>query len=144
MIYDLRNESIVPSFKKRVEECISKGYTVEIIRKSPQRSLAQNSYLHLILAHFACEYGCSIDEAKIDFFKRTCNKDLFEEPFTNKQGKQLVRLRSSSALTTAEMTTAIERFRNWSSSVGIYLPAPNEKEFLMHVLNEMETNATFL
>jgi len=43
-------------------------------------------------------------------------------------------LRSSAEISKAEMTEAIERFRNWSSVVAsIHLPAPNEHEFLKHI-----------
>jgi hypothetical protein len=54
-------------------------------------------------------------------------------------------LRSTAELTTAEMTTAIERFRNWSSAVaGIYLPSANEQEFLIHCKQIIEENKEFI
>jgi hypothetical protein len=43
------------------------------------------------------------------------------------------------------MTTAIERFRNWSSAVaGIYLPSANEQEFLIHIRQIVEENKEFI
>ena len=64
---------------------------------------------------------------------------------TNKKGKIIKTLRSSSELSTGEMTLAIERFRNYSSAqAGIYLPSPNENEFLLHIQQEIEKDKEFL
>jgi len=63
----------------------------------------------------------------------------------NKRGQEVVRLRSSRDLDTAEMTTAIERFRNWSSAVaGLYIPSPNETDALFEAQRQMEAYAEFL
>lgn len=116
----------------------------EIIRKSPNRTLSQNAYLHLLLSFFGCEYGCSKEEAKVDFFKREVNLSIFC-PNGEKRKDGQPKLRSSADLSTAEMTTAIERFRNWSISVAeIYLPAPNENQFLIHIQQEIERNKEFI
>lgn len=43
------------------------------------------------------------------------------------------------------MTTAIQRFRNWSSmEAGIYLPEPSDQEFLDHIQNEIERHKEYL
>ena len=114
---------------------------MEVKKKLPNRTLAQNSYLHLLLGYFGSEYGCSLDEAKIDFYKRTCNRDLFERKMVNKKGNEVTYLRSSAELTTGEMTLSIDRFRNWSASVaGIYLPAANEHQMLIYAQLEIQRN----
>ena len=131
MLFDLKNEFQIPKFKEYVNKLFSERAVVEVKKKLPNRTLAQNSYLHLLLGYFGSEYGCSLDEAKIDFYKRTCNRDLFERKTVNKKGKEVTYLRSSAELTTGEMTLSIDRFRNWSASVaGIYLPAANEQQML--------------
>lgn len=145
MIFDTKNEYDKAESKEYYKKLVDKGAVIEILEKRMNRTLSQNSYLHLILGFFACEYGSSLDEVKIDFFKRICNKDLFEERITNKFGKEVVRLRSSRDLDTKEMTDAIERFRNWSSSVaGIYLPSPNEKEYLVYLAKEVERHKHYV
>ena len=107
--------------------------------------MSQNSYLHLLLGFFGSEYGCSLDEAKIDFYKRTCNRDLFERTKVNKKGIEVTYLRSSAELSTGEMTLSIDRFRNWASSVGgIYLPAANEHQMIIYAQQEIERNKGFL
>ena len=141
MIYNLTNEYEVPKFKEKVAKLLSEQATVELKKVYPKRSLAQNNYLHLLLGYFGSEYGLSIEEVKLDIFKRTCNPDLFKRSGTNKKGLRVEFLRSTAELSTAEMTTAIERFRNWSSAVaGIYLPSANEQEFLIHIRQVIEEN----
>ena len=90
---------------------------VEVKKKLPNRTLAQNSYLHLLLGYFGSEYGCSLDEAKIDFYKRTCNRDLFERKMVNKKGKEVTYLRSSAELTTGEMTASVIGVHQWQASI---------------------------
>lgn len=145
MIYNLTNEFEVPKFKEKVAKLLSEGATVELKKVYPKRSLAQNNYLHLLLGYFGSEYGLSIEEVKLDIFKRTCNPDLFKRSGTNKKGLRVEFLRSTAELSSAEMTTAIERFRNWSSAVaGIYLPSANEQEFLTHVKQVIEENKEYI
>lgn len=115
------------------------------IRRKAHRTLSQNSYLHLLLGYFGSQYGCSLDEVKIDIYKRTCNRDLFERKAVNKVGKEVTFLRSSAELTTAEMSLSIDRFRNWSASVaGIYLPDVNESQMLIYAQQEIERNDEFI
>ncbi len=145
MIFNLKNPYEKESFKEYANKLYKAEEVVELKKKLPNRTLAQNSYLHLLLGFFASEYGCSLDEVKLDFFKREVNKDIFQRRVINKQGKEVTTLRSTSDLETSEMTTAIERFRNWSSAVaGIYLPSANEKGFLVHIQQEIERNKVFI
>lgn len=145
MIFDLRNEYQVPKFKEYVNKLFLAKAVVEVKKKLPNRTLAQNSYLHLLLGYFGSEYGCSLDEVKIDFYKRTCNRDLFERKAINKKGKEVTFLRSSAELSTGEMTLSIERFRNYSSSIaGIYLPAANEHQMLIYAQQIIEYNREFI
>lgn len=145
MIFDPNNPFDVVKAREYLNSLFGRGALVEIKRKAPRRSNAQNNYLHLILGYFASEYGCSMEEAKIDFFKRECNRELFERDGVNKQGKGVTYLRSSKDLSSAEMSLATERFRNWSSAVAnIYLPAPNEEQFLAHCMKMIEENREYI
>lgn len=145
MIFNLSNEFEHERFKEYVNKLYKGKAIVEVKKRLPNRSSSQNRYLHLLLGFFACETGYSLDEVKVDFFKRLCNKQIFEETKVNKKGYEVKSLRSSSTLSTGEMTTAIERFRNWSSSErGIYLPSPNEHQFLVYIEQEIERNKEFI
>ena len=145
MIFNLNNPYEADKFKEYVNRMYQQKSVVEVKKKLPNRTLAQNSYLHLLLGYFGSEYGCSLDEAKIDFYKRTCNRDLFERKTVNKKGQEVIYLRSSAELTTGEMTLSIDRFRNWSASVaGIYLPAANEHQMLIYAQQEIKRNQEFI
>ena len=145
MIFDLNNEYQIPKLKEYVKKLIANKAVIEVKKKLPNRTITQNNYLHLLLGYFGSEYGCSLDEAKIDFYKRTCNRDLFERKAINKKGKEIIYLRSSAELSTGEMALSIDRFRNFSSSeAGIYLPSPNEREFLIYIKQEIENNKGFI
>lgn len=143
-LYDLNNEFDREKFQARVDALLHDREKVELTKKHPPRSLAQNSYLHLLLGYFASEFGYSIEEVKTRFFKEECNRDIFEYDYVNRRGQTVKRLRSSSALDTAEMTTAIERFRNLSASkYGLYLPAPGEQEAIFYAMKQLEAYKEF-
>ena len=145
MLFNLSNPYEVDKYKEYVNHLYLKQAIVEVKEKKKNRSLKQNSYLHVILSYFACQYGCTLEEVKLDFYKRLCNKDIFVIKKTNILGKEVETVRSSSDLDSGEMTTSIERFRNWSASTaGIYLPSPYESEFIIHCQQEIERNKYYL
>jgi hypothetical protein len=121
MTYDLSNEYEVRKVLLRLNALIKKGVLVELKEQRPLRTLSQNNYLHLLLQVFAMEYGCSLDVAKVDYYKRLCNQDLFEVEKVNKQGEVVKDLRSSADLTTEEMAQSIDRFKRFAAEGGIYL-----------------------
>ena len=141
MIYNLANEFERQNFKDKVNDLYNQKAVVEIKKKPVNRSLKQNSYLHICIGLFAVHYGISMDEAKVDFFKREVNRTIFEE--TNDQGR--VRLRSTASLDTSELALAIERFRNWcAASADLYIPAADEFKALMYAQQMIEKNKEFL
>ena len=119
-------------FKKLIE----KDCCFELTEKKPKRSYSHNNYLHLILNWFSLETGYTLHYTKNELYKRHVNKEIFELVVKSKYG-DIIDLKSSSALDSREMTLSIERFRNWSASSGIYLPEPNEIDYL----NEIEYQA---
>lgn len=149
-LFNLHNPYERQGFKEYVnriyEECMKAPLgLVEIKKKHRQRSSSQNAYLHVVLGYYASEFGYSIEEVKQDIFKKQLNSDIFSVERVNRRGQKVTRLRSSRDLDTAEMTTAIERFRNWSSAVaGLYIPAPNETEALFAAQQQIEQYEQFL
>lgn len=145
MIFNTSNQYEIQPMKDYLKKLVASGAVVEIKKKSPIRSQAQNRYLHVILGFFGAEYGMSMEEVKVDLYKRTCNREIFERKAVNKHGKEITYLRSTSDLSSAEMSLSVDRFRNWSSAVaGIYLPAPNEEAFLAYCEQEIERNKEFI
>lgn len=145
MIFNLDNNFERQKFKEYCNIQYQKKGIVEVKRKHRQRSTSQNSYLHVLLGYFASEFGYSMEEVKYELFKKKVNPDIFKVERVNKRGQKITAIRSSRDLDTAEMTTAIERFRNWSSAVaGLYLPAPNEQDALIYAQQQMEQYENYL
>lgn len=145
MIFNLANPYELDRYKEYVNTLYAKKAVVEVKEKKANRTLKQNKYLHVLLSYFACEYGCSVEEAKLDFYKRTCNSELFVVKKMNKYNREVETVRSSSSLDTCEMTLSIERFRNWSASVAsIYLPSPQEHDYLLHCEQIIEQNKSYI
>lgn len=145
MIYDLDNILDRERFNRRVAALVKEGGRVELTARKGQRTLSQNAYLHLILGWFAIETGNRIDFVKEKYFKMLVNSEIFARYAEDKYLGEVKVLRSSKELTTAEMTTAIDRFRNWSSAeAGIYLPSPNEKAFLDAIDTEINRHREHL
>ena len=144
MIFNLSNDYERQKFKEYCNLQFQKGGIVEVVRKHKQRSNSQNAYLHLILGYFASEFGYSLEEVKLDIFKKDVNKDIFIRERVNKRGNKVNYVRSSADLDTAEMTLAIERFRNYSAAkAGLYLPAPNEYEALVYAQQQIDAYKEF-
>ena len=145
MIYDLSNPYDREKFKRRVNALYQRQNVVELSEHKPRRTPPQNSYLHLLLGMFAMETGNTLEFVKQEYFKRLVNPDLFVERRYDKYLGEIEVLRSSRDLNTGDMTTAIERFRNWAAAeADIYLPAPNEQEFLDSIEREMQCKRTWL
>lgn len=89
--------------------------------------------------------GNTLETTKTEYFKKYCNADIFVVAKNLKHIGTTEALRSSAELDTAEMTTAIERFRNWSASeAGIYLPSPDEEAYLAAIEAEMQRHRDWL
>lgn len=145
MLFNLKNEWERQSYKDYCNKLYEDKEVVEVKKKCKNRTLKQNSYQHVLISYFASQYGCSESEAKVDFFKRECNRDIFARTKINKAGQEVPYLRSSAELDTAEMSLAITRFRNWSSAqANIYLPSASDGEFLIYAQQEIERNKEFI
>lgn len=146
MLFDLSNELQAENFKKRCNLLFKKKCVVDLTEKKPQRTLRQNAYLHAALGYFGLQVGYTMEEVKAWYFKETCNPELFVKTIQDAvTGEQRKTLRSSTALTTEEMTLAIERFRNWSANkAGIYIPSPDEHRLVIQMEIEVERAKTYL
>lgn len=144
MLYDLSNPLQRESFRVKAEALLKKDGIVELTEKKPQRSANQNRYLHSILAYFGLEVGETAEYVKRYYFKLLCNKDLFVENKEDKFHGKIQVLRSSADLDPGEMTTAIERFRNWASGEGIYIPSPEEHLLVQQMEIEISRNKMYL
>lgn len=137
MLYDLKNPLDRERFKRRCNALFEKRGIVELSEKTI-RSNQSNRYLHLILGYLAMETGNTLEYVKEVFYKRAANKDIFVRVKDDELLGQTEYLRSSASLSQEEFSTSIDRLRDWSSQVaGIYLPSPNEEQFLASIEVEM-------
>lgn len=146
MKYDLSQELDQHNFTERAKALLDAEKIVELREIRPMRTLNQNSYLHLIIGYLGTELGETIEYVKEQYFKRHCNKDLFVISQYDKAIHDYVTVtRSTRDLRTDEMTTAIERFRNWcSKDLGIYIPEPSDQRALVLIEREVRANKYYL
>lgn len=146
MILNLAKKSDEDRAIARLEWLIKHEKKIEIKEIRKKRSLAQNGYLQLLFQWFALEYGETKDYVKNEMFKRVINPDLFKSEYTNPvSGVKRVHWRSSADLDTKEMSTAIDRFRDYASKeAGIFLPEPTNQDYLDHIQNEINRNKQWL
>lgn len=132
MILNLNNDVDRQKFRTYCDYLLKRQVYVEVKERKMQRTLAQNRYLHLLLSYFASEFGYDLESVKYDIFKKTVNKDIFMRQRENKLGQTITYVRSTTSLDTGELSTAIDRFRNWSAAeVGLYLPEADEYDALL-------------
>ena len=137
MLYDLKNPLDRERFKRRCNALFKKQGIVELSEKTI-RSNQSNKYLHTLLGYLAMETGNTLEYVKEVFYKRTANKDIFVRIKDDELLGQTEYLRSSASLSQEEFSTSIDRLRDWSSqTAGIYLPSPNEEQFLASIEVEM-------
>lgn len=145
MTYNLANPLDVENARIRLEGLIRRGCFAELTEKKPKRTLSQNSYLHVVLAYLAVQTGNTLDWVKREYYKKTCNPDLFVRERQDKFLGSVKYLRSSAELDTREMTLSIQRLRNWASSEAeVYIPEPHEQEKIALMQMEVERNKEWI
>lgn len=145
MRYDGTNALHAAQARAKLEKMIRDGKVFDLTEKKPQRTLNQNSYLHVLISYFACQTGNTAEWVKREYYKKLVNPALFirerDDPFTG----HVKYLRSSADLTTEEMALSIDRFRSWASeSAGIYLPSSEEGRLISLMEMEIERNKNFI
>lgn len=144
MLYDLKNPLDRERFKRRCNALFKKQGIVELSEKTI-RSNQQNRYAHLLMGYLAIETGNTLEYVKEVFYKRAANKDIFLRIKDDELLGQTEYLRSSANLSQEEFSMSIDRLRDWSSQVaGIYLPSPNEEQFLASIEVEMSRHKQWL
>ena len=141
MVYDLNNPLHREQFKLRCNALYQKG-AVAVLTEKVYKTLSQNSYLHVILTHFANVYGEDMAYVKEHYLKRTVCPDIFVvERYDTLIGRNVETIRSIRSLTKEEMSVVIDRFLAWSAKeAGIYLPSPDDREMVRYAQIENERN----
>jgi hypothetical protein len=142
--YNLATELDRQKFRARTQALLDKEAVVSLEERTC-RSLNQNAYLHLLIGTVAMEVGTTLEDAKTEYFKKLCNRELFEVRFRDPLLKvERTALRSTASLTKEEMSTAIDRFKHWGNMNGIYMPEPGDASLLAQIRCEMEKQRNYL
>lgn len=145
MVYDTSNPLDKANFLLRAKKLADKGAIIELTEKKPRRTLSQNSYLHVTIAYFASQYGCTTEWAKQRYFKQLVNPELFVREKDDEFLGRVKYLRSSADLDVSEMSLAIDRWRNWCSmEASIYIPSADEAILIQQMELEVNRNKAFL
>lgn len=144
MKFNLDNPLHREQFKRRCNALYRSRSVVELTERR-QRTLPQNSYIHLAIAYLATLTGVTADYAKEHYFKRGANRDMFvTRAYDPVLDTDTDRLRSSSALTKEEMSVAIDRFLDWAGQHGYYIPPPDRHHEVAQMDVEVSRAARFL
>ena len=146
MKYDLSKSDDILQFERRRIKAIKNKEFIEVKGIKDIKSNLQNKYLHLLLNLFAIEYGETLEYIKQEVYKKVANKELFQTSYKNrKTGNSREDWRSVASLDSAELTLSIDRFRNYASKeANIYLPLPNETEYLRQIEKDIELHKQYL
>lgn len=144
-LYDTSNPLDKANFMLRAKKLADGGKIVELKEKKPKRSLSQNAYCHLAISYFASQYGCTLEWAKAQYFKKLVNPDLFIREKVDRFLGKVKYLRSSADLDVTEMSLAIDRWRNWCSmEASIYIPNVDDYYSIQLMEVEIERNKEFI
>lgn len=132
MLYDLSNPFDYEKVLAKLKHYREKGKVVELKTKRLTRTLSQNSYLHILLSYLAAELGCETEWAKREYYKKAVNPDFYIYERIDPIVGTTKALRSSSDLTSEQMSISIDRLKVWAArEAGVFLPdATNEAQML--------------
>lgn len=114
-----------------------RGSLCEVKAISPNRTLRQNAYLHVLLGAFAEHFGYDMAEAK-QLYKEI-NRSIYAY---KKKGRTF--WRSSADLNVEEMTRSIETLRERSDAHGYPLPEADNGPWIRQLQNAIEQSSKYL
>ncbi len=145
MYYNLKDGFELEKFRDKVRELQNRRAMVSLVEKKA-KSLQQMKYLHLMLSSFALQFGYTLEEVKVHFYKLVVNKDIFVREGADKfTGEIYTYCRSTSTLDQDEMSETITRFRSWAKDeAGFDFPSSDEYIALLHIEHDVENNKQYL
>lgn len=128
----------------RAKKLAESGKIVELAEKKPKRTLSQNNFLWLCLSYWGCQTGYTKEEAETIY--KNVNRELY---YIHKviAGVEIEYIRHTYELDTAEMTTSIEKWRNWAAmndACPVYIPSPEDYQLIQQMEVEISKNNEFI
>lgn len=146
MKYDGKSSFDCNRARAYLEKLIKQEDNFEIIKKTKQRTIRQNAYLHVCIDIYAIDFGLTREEAKTDL-KRECPYYEFTryQKDCSKTGKTKLYLTSTKDYTTDQAGKFIDWLRTFAGSHGCYIPTSDEyKENKWAIEIEIEKNKQYL
>jgi len=143
MNYDLTNKEERKKFLRYANRLMRESRNNVSLVDESNRTLNQNSYIHVLCRILAADIGVSEKYAKQVYFKEIANPDIFitstKDPLTN---QMITTTRSTCDLSISEMRNAITHFRDWAAENGYELPeALIADDGTMSFASEQDANA---
>ncbi len=144
-LFDLSKLTEQDRFKQWAIKVVEAKSLVEGKAKR-EGTLSQNNYFHLIVSHFALQYGETMEYVKVEFVKKRICKEIFiTERANRKTGELRPALRSWADLDKEERTIVINKFIDYAAKeANIRLPQPEDLAYLKEVRVEVERNKQYL
>lgn len=144
MRYDGTNALHAAQARAKLEKLIRDGKVFDLTEKKPKRTLSQNAYLWLAISYWGTQTGYTKDESEAVY--KNVNKDIY---YVKKElaGEEVVYVRHTYELDTAEMAASIEKWRNWASQneySPVYIPSPDEYRLISLMEMEVERMKYYL
>lgn len=137
MKFNFESEAEVVRATNYLVKLVDSKSLAEIKKISPNRTLSQNSYLHLILAAFGVHFGYTLEEAKQIY------KEISPTIYKYKKKKRTF-WRSSADLSKEDMAKTIDNFMQKSKEAGYPLPLATDQGWLREIENEIERSRYYL
>lgn len=137
MRFSLANQREAGQALSYLLELTQRGTLAEVKKISPNRSLNQNAYLHLLIGAFAQHFGYSLEEAKQIY------KELNAQIYGYKKKGRMF-WRSSAEISKEDMAKSIDVFMQKSADAGYPLPLATDQDWLRAVENEIERSKYYL
>ena len=126
MNYNLTSKQDRKHFIRYANSLLRNERTLVSLEDKSNRTLNQNSYIHVLCRIMAEGTGTTEHYAKQVYFKELANPQLFirvtKDPLTNEMVKTI---RSTCDLTIQEMSAAINNFIMWAAEQGYQMPEAN-------------------
>ncbi|MCD8302578.1 MAG: hypothetical protein LUC44_06120 [Prevotellaceae bacterium] len=144
MLYNAANPLDVENARLRLASMVKRRAIFELTERKGRRTLRQNSYLWVTLAYWGAQTGYRKDEAEAVF--KHVNRDTFRRTMTI-GGVEVEYVRHIAELDTAEMSLAIDRWRDWAArneDFPVYIPSPDEKDGIAEMEYEVSRAERYL
>jgi hypothetical protein len=120
MIYDPNKQADNKKAIKYLSSLLNGSNKFRIEKLFPKKSLKQNAYVHVLFSLYGIEFGHTKEEAKKELKEQLGYVFMFEDE------KCYI---SISDMSTKQLSTFIDRIRNFSASKGCYLPSADEYKY---------------